>query len=106
MEAFREVLYDCDLTDLGFSGIPYTYDNKRQGRANVHVRLDRAVACPAWRDMFADSGVQHLVSPVSDHCPILVQIEREVRVPQRRPRRQYEIMWERESALSEVVANA
>jgi hypothetical protein len=22
MEAFREVLYDCDLTDLGFSGIP------------------------------------------------------------------------------------
>jgi hypothetical protein len=56
--------------------------------------------------MFADSEVQHLVSPVSDHCPILVQIEREVRVPQRRPQRQYEIMWERESALSEVVANA
>jgi hypothetical protein len=106
MEAFREVLYDCDLTDLGFSGIPYTYDNKRQGRANVRVRLDRAVACPAWRDLFADSEVQHLVSPVSDHCPILVQIEREVRVPQRHPRRQYEIMWERESALSEIVANA
>jgi hypothetical protein len=106
MEAFREVLYDCDLTDLGFSGIPYAYDNKRQGRANVRVRLDRVVACPTWRDMFGDSEVQHLVSPVSDHCPILVQIEREVRVPQRQPRRQYEIMWERESALLEVVANA
>jgi hypothetical protein len=106
LEAFREVLYDCDLTDLGFLGIPYTYDNKRQGRANVRVRLDRVVAYPAWRDMFADSEVQHLVSPVYDHCPILVQIEREVRVPQRQPRRQYEIMWERESALSEVVANA
>jgi hypothetical protein len=46
MDAFREVLYDCNLTDLGFSGVPYTYDNKRIGRANVRVRLDRAVACP------------------------------------------------------------
>jgi endonuclease/exonuclease/phosphatase family metal-dependent hydrolase len=67
MEAFREVLFDCDLTDLGFSGVPYTYDNKRQGRANVRVRLDRATACPAWRDRFADTRVQHLTSPVSDH---------------------------------------
>jgi hypothetical protein len=106
MEAFREVLYDCDLTDLGFSGLPYTYDNKRHGRANVRVRLDRAVACPLWRDTYADSEVQHLITPVSDHCPILVQNEKEVRVPRRQPQRQYEILWEHESALSEVVANA
>jgi hypothetical protein len=106
MEAFRKVLYDCDLTDLGFSGLPYTYDNKRHGRANVRVRLDRAVACPLWHDAYADSEVQHLITPVSDHCPILIQIEKEVRVPRRQPRRQYEILWEHESALSEVVANA
>jgi endonuclease/exonuclease/phosphatase family metal-dependent hydrolase len=60
MVAFREVLTDCNLIDLGFAGVPYTYDNKRQGRANVKVRLDRAVADPNWRDMFADSHVQHL----------------------------------------------
>jgi endonuclease/exonuclease/phosphatase family metal-dependent hydrolase len=83
MEAFREVLHDCHLTDLGFLGVPYTYDNKRARQANVRVRLDRAVACPAWRDRFADTMVQHLTSPVSDHCPILVQIEQEVRI---RPR--------------------
>jgi endonuclease/exonuclease/phosphatase family metal-dependent hydrolase len=46
MEAFRDVLFDCNLTDLGFTGVPYTYDNRRHGRANVRVRLDRAVACP------------------------------------------------------------
>jgi endonuclease/exonuclease/phosphatase family metal-dependent hydrolase len=44
MDAFREVLSDCNLVDLRFAGVPYTYDNKRQGRANVKVRLDRAVA--------------------------------------------------------------
>jgi endonuclease/exonuclease/phosphatase family metal-dependent hydrolase len=87
MESFREVLFDCDLTDLGFAGVPYTYDNKRHGNANVRVRLDRAVACPRWRDWFADTGVQHLASPVSDHCPILVQIEQEVREARRQPKR-------------------
>jgi exonuclease III len=106
MEAFHEVLFDCNLTDLGFSGVPYTYDNKRARRANVRVRLDRAVACPAWRDLFADTQVQHLTSPVSDHCPVLMQVEQEIRVPPRQPRRQYEIMWERESELSEKVAEA
>jgi hypothetical protein len=106
MDAFREVLFDCNLTDLGFSGVPYTYDNKRSGRPNVRVRLDRAVACPAWRDRFSDSQVQHLTSPVSDHCPILLQIEKEVRATNRQPKWQYEILWERESELAERVAAA
>jgi hypothetical protein len=53
-----------------------------------------------------DSEVEHLLTPISDHCPILIQIEKEVRVPRRQPRRQYEILWERESTLSEVMANA
>jgi hypothetical protein len=31
MEAFRDMLNVCSLQDLGFSGVPYTYDNKRKG---------------------------------------------------------------------------
>jgi hypothetical protein len=106
MEAFREVLFDCNLTGLGFSGILYTYDNKRAGRANVKVRLDRAVACPAWRDLFEDNRVQHLTSPVSDHCPILVKVSQEVRSVPKQPKRQYEIFWEREAKITEKIANA
>jgi hypothetical protein len=106
MDAFREVLYDCDLTDLGFVGVPYTYDNRCAGRANVRVHLDRAVACTAWRELFVEMRVQHLTSPVSDHCPVLVQLEQETRTPPRPPWRQYEIMWERESGLAERVENA
>jgi endonuclease/exonuclease/phosphatase family metal-dependent hydrolase len=71
LDAFREVLSDCNLVDLGFAGVPYTYDNKRQGRANVKVCLDRAVADCAWRELYADTHVQHLTSPVSDHFRIL-----------------------------------
>lgn len=40
----RDALNDCDLVDLGFVGLPFTYDNGKEGMANVKVRLDRAVA--------------------------------------------------------------
>jgi exonuclease III len=106
MEAFREALFDCNLLDLGFSRVPYTYDNKRSGRANVKVRLDRAVACPAWRNQYAESRVQHLTSSVSDHCPLMIEMAQEVRMQRRGPKRNYEIFWERESDLGERIAMA
>jgi hypothetical protein len=62
MELFRDVLTHCDLTDLGFCGIPYTFDNGRAGGANVRVRLDRAIVDSAWRDMFNDVKVHHIAS--------------------------------------------
>jgi hypothetical protein len=68
MVAFCDVLVDCGLTDLGFSGLPYTYDNGRDGDDNVKVRLDRAVACSEWRDLFGETVLHHLVSSRSDHC--------------------------------------
>lgn len=55
MQAFREVLQFYDLVDLGFSGVTYIYDNKREGRSNVRVRLDRALADDSWRDIFSNT---------------------------------------------------
>jgi len=80
MANFREALNVCELTDLGFTGTPYTYSNKREGRQNVKVHLDRAVADNAWRDIFGEAQLKHLVSCRSDHFPVLLQFEQEVRV--------------------------
>lgn len=55
MQNFRYVLSGCDHTDIGFVGRPYTYDNRREGDANVKVCLDRATADTAWRAMFDES---------------------------------------------------
>ncbi|KAG2613942.1 hypothetical protein PVAP13_4KG383101 [Panicum virgatum] len=57
---------------------------------NVWVRLDRAVANDEWCNLFDQASVEHLVSPCSDHCPIL----------------RYEIMWEREQSLGDVIMEA
>ena len=48
MAVFRDVLADCGPTDLGFVGLPFTYDNGRDGNANVKVGLDRAVDDSNW----------------------------------------------------------
>jgi hypothetical protein len=43
---FREVLSHCDLHNIGFTGLPWTYDNNQVGDRNVRVRLDRAGGFP------------------------------------------------------------
>jgi hypothetical protein len=43
MKEFREVLVQCDVFDIGFSGVPWTFDNKQKGDRNVKVTLDRVV---------------------------------------------------------------
>jgi hypothetical protein len=69
---FREILSYCDLHDLGFRGRPWTYDNKQAGERNVKVRLDCAVANLGCADWFPDAILEHIVSPRSNHCPIVL----------------------------------
>ena len=42
MSVFRDCLQTCDLEELGFSGLPFTYNNGQDENRNVQVRLDRA----------------------------------------------------------------
>jgi exonuclease III len=106
MSLFREALIDCGLEDIGFVGVPFTYNNGREGVANVKVRMDRAVADSNWRDLFADATLRHLVSPRSDHCPLLLEIRKEA-WPSRGPRIfRYEIMWERLESLAQEIKEA
>jgi hypothetical protein len=70
MVEFRKALAYCNLFDLGYKGVPWTYNNKKVGHDNVRVRLDRAVASPSWSNLFPQATVEHLVSSRSGHCPI------------------------------------
>ncbi|CAL5097923.1 unnamed protein product [Urochloa decumbens] len=106
MEAFRDTLDMCGLRDIGFAGIPWTYDNKKSGQRNVKVRLDRGVANQDWLDRFPDASVFHLTSPCSDHCPLLVSVLQEPQTQRVERQAYYEIMWEREASLDDCVKEA
>jgi hypothetical protein len=102
MLAFRDTLEVCELMDLAFSGLPFTYDNRQKGRKNVRVRLDRAVADNRWRDIFAEARVVHNVSPCSDHSPLVLKCIKEEPNSVRSNFRRYETFWERDASYQNV----
>ncbi|GMI73926.1 hypothetical protein HRI_001061900 [Hibiscus trionum] len=72
MQAFREVLLDCGLDDMGYEGTWYTWEKGRVPATNIRERLDRGVSNLAWRNLFPNSSVSRLTHSISDHCPILI----------------------------------
>jgi hypothetical protein len=103
MQLFRDVLSHCDMVDLGYKCLPWTYNNKQKGENNVRVRLDRAVAQPRWSNLFPGASVEHVVSSRSDHCPLVVRLGKKENVKSNRLNKRYEIMWEREESLMEEI---
>jgi hypothetical protein len=91
MSTFRDALIVCELKELGFQGVPFTYDDRRSGRANVKVRLG-CYYCSSCYTMLRSL-------PAAGHND-----ERNFQ-PARKCKR-YKIMWEREHALLEVISSA
>jgi hypothetical protein len=106
MEDFRNVLSDCNMQDLGYRGLPWTYNNKKKGDQNVKVRLDRAVACPKWSSMFPQAEVTHIVSSRSDHCLVLLDLENKRKGRKTTKTQRYEMVWEREESLPDEINTA
>ncbi|KAG5514982.1 hypothetical protein RHGRI_036130 [Rhododendron griersonianum] len=69
---FQRFVQESSLIDLGYVGFPFTWNNKRSGRENVRVRLDRFLASSSWRIHHPNAVVKHLAPGGSNHCPILL----------------------------------
>lgn len=61
MDAFRDTLDICGLSDLGYTGINWTFEKKVAGGTYTRVRLDRCVATPEWLLAFPNAAVEHKV---------------------------------------------
>lgn len=80
--------------DLGFLGLPFTWDNRQEVNNNIKVRLDRGLANSELLDLFYEAKVSHVQTTGSDHCGLLIELSRS-RVQLARGRRsfRYENMW-------------
>ncbi|XP_073360443.1 uncharacterized protein [Aegilops tauschii subsp. strangulata] len=102
---FREAVDVCELADLGYKGLDWTFEKRIVGGDYCRVRLDRALASPTWSAMFPFATLEHLTAAKSDHSPILLSTEldtSEVRLVLRKPFR-YECMWEREPSFKTQI---
>lgn len=48
MKAFREVLRECQLMDLRYSSVWFTWERGNLPEANIRERLERGLACANW----------------------------------------------------------
>lgn len=94
--AFRDVVDQLEMQDLGYEGYKYTWCNRRDAENNVQVRLDRALGNNQWISLYPHYKVLHLPFASSDHCPILLDSYcNETRVHRDGVRRRFrfEKMW-------------
>jgi hypothetical protein len=108
VDGFREVIQYCGFTDLGYSGTPYTWDNRRENGHNIKVRLDWALVDDNMLDLFSDSVVVHVQTAESDHCAIKIELKQFGMIQNQgraRPFR-YENMWRRHPSYEDVVASS
>ena len=72
MVAFRDMVDECGLVDLGYVGHKFTWRGKRQGGL-VLERLDRAFATASWLSLNPATRVNHVKANSSDHNPIIIK---------------------------------
>lgn len=104
LEQFHSLVSECEFMDLEFKGPCYTWSNNQGGSDNIRIRLDRAMAMVAWRNLFPLSQVFHDIKMGSDHCPLILQC----RVPMKKiPYSfKFESKWSTHEECQEVIAGA
>lgn len=111
MEGFRDVVDHCAFSDLGFSGLPFTWDNRQEDGDNIKVRLDRALGDAEFMRIYGGTSVTHIPVVESDHCGLLISVQQSAILASggnQRKRRKckpfwYENMWQRHDDYVEFV---
>lgn len=76
---FRRFVDELHLKDICLHGRRYTWSNERNDP--TLARLDRVLVSVEWDTEFPFAFLQALSSDASDHCPLLLNIQRQARIP-------------------------
>ncbi|XP_049348975.1 uncharacterized protein LOC125813529 [Solanum verrucosum] len=71
---FIGVIEAYGLTDLGYTGLPYTWCNQRDAEARVWKRLNKSMVNDKWLENLPQTTIENLSSVGSDHSPLLMEM--------------------------------
>lgn len=103
---FRNVLDDCGLSDLGFSGPKFTWCNGRETQHRISERIDRFLASVGWSNMFPTSRVKHGIVARSDHLPIMLMPNDDVVSRIGKKLFRFEAMWTEHVDCEHVISDS
>ncbi|XP_057248279.1 uncharacterized protein LOC125493714 [Beta vulgaris subsp. vulgaris] len=106
IDAFRDSVELCGLSDLGCRGGAFTWQRGNDASTMIRERLDRFLACDRWGNLFPQAWVKNFPIYKSDHAPILLcsdsgQLER-----RKGNRYHFEAMWLGNADCHKVVQQA
>jgi hypothetical protein len=102
MDDFRDVLTFRDVFDIGFTGAPWTFDNKQKGDKR-ESKIGQGDSVGELVVLVSGSSLHHLVSSRFDHVPVLHELCRDESASKPPRIARYEIMWERDETLPEEI---
>ncbi|KAK1575277.1 hypothetical protein Q3G72_004017 [Acer saccharum] len=76
MSEFNECLDMCGLLDLPSSGQTMSWCNGHEGVARSWAKLDRVVINNVFSSQYSMAHLTYLNRKTSDHCPMIVNLER------------------------------
>ena len=107
MNDFRLALKICNLSDMGYKGAKFTWNNCQNNRDFIEEQLDKMVGNNEWCRPFSDVTVQILLAKASDHKPLLITILREKEDHQAFPRGfKFEASWLLDEENNNIVQEA
>lgn len=98
-------LEEVELIDLGFIGDKFTWSNKEEGSSRIIARLDRACSNVIWSDQFPQARLYHLLPCGSDHAPILLNTDPNIKGQKNRCFR-FKNFWVEDDDFQSVIMNA
>ncbi|XP_021746045.1 uncharacterized protein LOC110711916 [Chenopodium quinoa] len=108
IDGFRDAVDKCKLRDLHVEGYRFTWSNNREGGENIQEHLDHALVFDLWFEKFPCSKVEHLSRRKSNHAPINITIQKQLRVNNRNKQRKrgfrFEKKWLRDDECGNIVA--
>ena len=98
MRGFSKVIDDLPLRDLPLQGGPFTWNGGLNGQ--TMSRLDRFLVFEDWESQFSGVVQITLSRPMSDHCPILLDMGGMRRGPMPF---HFENMWLKEEGFKDLL---
>jgi hypothetical protein len=96
---FRGLIGSLDLKEIPLNGRRFTWSNQRA--VPTLVKLDHVFCTTCWEEAFPDCFLYSSASEVSDHCPLILKLNADLRG---RRRFHFENFWPKLPGFMEEVA--
>lgn len=106
MEAFRNILEECELRNIHCEREYFTWVNKRKSDSLIFEKLDRFVCSFSWGQLYPTAKATSLEFFHSDHRPIEIKLgpkENSTRISGSKKIFHFEMCWLEEENFDKVV---